>query len=110
MFGKGRGFVETAGGKLNHGFNLFAIEAVIPLHDVVEIGSRLKVLEYDRETGIRVPFNTRAPITLPGMLSTAAHCDQSSPAIEGTPVESITLLTNPRTGRNASGANRKRPV
>src|SRR5437763_17180206 len=30
-----------------------------------------------RETGIRVPLNTQAPLTLPGMLSTAEHCDQS---------------------------------
>src|SRR5262249_21689542 len=29
-------------------------------------------------TGSRVPRNTHAPLTLPGMLSTAEHCDQSS--------------------------------
>src|ERR1019366_3747561 len=29
------------------------------------------------DTGIRVPFNTHAPLTLPGTLSTAGHCDQS---------------------------------
>jgi hypothetical protein len=29
------------------------------------------------ETGTRVPRNTHAPLTLPGMLSTAGHCDQS---------------------------------
>src|SRR5580658_9412082 len=29
------------------------------------------------DTGIRVPFRTHAPLTLPGMLSTAGHCDQS---------------------------------
>ncbi len=29
------------------------------------------------ETGIRVPLNTHAPLTLPGMLSTAGHWDQS---------------------------------
>jgi hypothetical protein len=34
------------------------------------------------ETGIRVPFNTHAPLTLPGTLSTAGHCDQSRAAIE----------------------------
>jgi hypothetical protein len=33
------------------------------------------------ETGIRVPFNTHAPLTLPGTLSTTGHCDQSRPAI-----------------------------
>src|SRR5437879_9462333 len=30
------------------------------------------------ETGIRVPRSTQAPLTFPGMLSTAGHCDQSS--------------------------------
>lgn len=29
------------------------------------------------ETGIRVSLNTHAPLTLPGTLSTAGHCDQS---------------------------------
>src|SRR6516225_4844388 len=29
------------------------------------------------ETGMRVPFSTQAPLTFPGTLSTAAHCDQS---------------------------------
>src|SRR5260370_12792449 len=43
------------------------------------------------DTGIRVPFNTHAPLTLPGTLSTAGHCDQSRVAIEKTPAESITL-------------------
>src|SRR5450631_1278545 len=28
-------------------------------------------------TGTRVPLNTHAPLRLPGMLSTAGHCDQS---------------------------------
>src|SRR6266850_629143 len=32
-------------------------------------------------TGVRVPLNTQAPLTLPGMLSTARHWDQSSEAI-----------------------------
>jgi hypothetical protein len=43
------------------------------------------------DTGMRVPFNTHAPLTLPGTLSTAEHCDQSRAAIEGTPAQSITL-------------------
>ncbi len=34
------------------------------------------------ETGMRVPFNTQAPLTLPGTLSTAEHCDQSRSAIQ----------------------------
>src|ERR1700685_2004050 len=29
------------------------------------------------ETGVRVSRNTHAPLRLPGMLSTAGHCDQS---------------------------------
>jgi hypothetical protein len=32
-------------------------------------------------TGKRVPGNTHAPLTLPGMLSTAGHWDQSRVAI-----------------------------
>src|SRR5277367_6509594 len=32
-------------------------------------------------TGILVPRKTQAPLTLPGTLSTAAHCDQSRLAI-----------------------------
>jgi hypothetical protein len=32
-------------------------------------------------TGRRVSRNTHAPLTLPGMLSTAGHCDQSSVAM-----------------------------
>jgi hypothetical protein len=36
---------------------------------------------YLMETGIRVSLNTHAPLTLPGMLSTAGHCDQSRFAI-----------------------------
>src|SRR5712671_4754357 len=33
------------------------------------------------ETGTRVPRKTQAPLTFPGMLSTAGHCDQSRLAI-----------------------------
>lgn len=33
-------------------------------------------------TGIRVSLNTHAPLTLPGTLSTAGHCDQSGVAID----------------------------
>src|ERR1700739_1241247 len=33
------------------------------------------------DTGIRVPFKTHAPLTLPGTLSTAEHCDQSRVAM-----------------------------
>src|SRR5208282_4635190 len=34
------------------------------------------------ETGIRVPRSTQAPLTFPGMLSTAGHWDQSSAGIQ----------------------------
>src|ERR1700737_3109136 len=34
-----------------------------------------------RETGMRVSLNTHAPLTFPGMLSTAGHWDQSRLAI-----------------------------
>jgi hypothetical protein len=43
--GKSRRFIETATGEFDDGPNLFAIKAVIPLPNVVEIGSRLNVLE-----------------------------------------------------------------
>jgi hypothetical protein len=33
------------------------------------------------DTGMRVPFKTHAPLTLPGTLSTAGHCDQSRVAM-----------------------------
>src|SRR5690348_7016664 len=33
------------------------------------------------DTGMRVPRKTHAPLTLPGTLSTAGHCDQSIVAI-----------------------------
>src|SRR5438128_10194667 len=33
------------------------------------------------ETGMRVSLNTQAPLTLPAMLSTAGHCDQSRVAM-----------------------------
>ena len=36
----------------------------------------------DRGYGQTVPLNTHAPLTLPGMLSTAGHWDQSSAAMD----------------------------
>jgi len=33
------------------------------------------------ETGVRLPLNNHAPLTLPGILSTAGHCDQSKPIV-----------------------------
>src|SRR6266481_6249182 len=43
------------------------------------------------DTGILVPFRTHAPLTLPGMLSTAEHCDQSRVAIPSS-LHSIVVL------------------
>lgn len=40
----------------------------------------LQVFEKDL-TGVRVPRKSQAPLTLPGMLSTAGHSDQSSAMI-----------------------------
>src|ERR1035438_7089105 len=42
--------------------------------------------------GVRVPRSTHAPLTLPGTLSTAGHCDQSSIVIFCTPSIADTLL------------------
>src|SRR5204862_5241649 len=39
-------------------------------------------------TGVRVPLNTHAPLTLPGTLSTAWHSDQSSAAMDRPPSDS----------------------
>jgi hypothetical protein len=77
-------FVETAGGKFDDGFNLFAIETSYHsmMSSTLALASRFAKMA---NTGIRVPFNTHAPLTLPGTLSIAEHCDQSSAAIEGTP-------------------------
>src|SRR2546426_1041851 len=46
------------------------------LHDFL-VAQIFKVLTMTVATGKRVPRNTHAPLTLPGMLSTAAHWDQS---------------------------------
>jgi hypothetical protein len=50
------------------------------LDDLVD-AEILEVLD-DVATGRRVPLNTQAPLTLPGMLSTAGHWDQSSAAMD----------------------------
>src|SRR5260370_10007711 len=44
-------------------------------------------------TGIRVSLKTQAPLTFPGMLSTAGHCDQSSAATEGFSFRSFYTLS-----------------
>jgi hypothetical protein len=49
------------------------------LHDLLDTEG-LEVLD-DCRKGSRVPLNTQAPLTLPGMLSTTGHWDQSSAAM-----------------------------
>jgi len=44
------------------------------------------------ETGVRVPLNNQAPLTLPGILSTAGHCDQSKACCIHLPFGAISLL------------------
>src|SRR5260370_2450477 len=48
------------------------------------------------ETGMRVPLSTQAPLTFPGMLSTAGHCDQSRAATEGFSFRSCYTLSRVR--------------
>lgn len=64
-------------GKIQHGPHLLASEPVEHTNDLVHRQPIFKIFE-TAATGIRVPRNTQAPLTLPGMLSTASHCDQSS--------------------------------
>lgn len=53
-------------------------------------------------TGNRVPLNTQAPPTLPGMLSTAGHRDQSSVATR-TPSLQITAKSRGRHAGSSDG-------
>jgi len=70
------GHIETTGGEFDDRFDLIAVKAVEPFHDVVDIGptSRFSKLA---ATGIRVPRSTHAPMSLPETLSTSGHWDQS---------------------------------
>jgi len=72
--------LQTASGKINYGYNLLAIQSVEPLQDIVDIGATSKFSKI-AATGIRVPRSTRAPLNLPGTLSTSGHCDQSRAAM-----------------------------
>jgi len=54
------------------------------------------------ETGIRVPLRTHAPLSLPGTLSTAGHCDQSMSAICSQRVSVRGLVDPPRRARCAA--------
>jgi len=72
----GRGFIETTDGELDYRLHLISVQPLEPFHDVVNIGSGFQIFE-DGGYQHRVPFKTHAPLTLPGTLSTAGHCDQS---------------------------------
>jgi hypothetical protein len=65
-------------------------------------------------TGIRVSLNTHAPLTLPGMLSTAGHWDQSRFAIfvpsfhRNLVPQFDSVVTRGKTRAGASGAGCER--
>jgi hypothetical protein len=54
-------------------------------HYLVDGHAVFEVLKETTATGVRVPLNTQAPLTFPGTLSTAAHSDQSSAAMDRPP-------------------------
>ena len=70
---------QTARSKVQHRRDLFAGQ-VEPFDDLFYTGSRFEILENHSD---RHPCTTEdpRPLTFPGMLSTARHCDQSSAAI-----------------------------
>ena len=63
---------------MQHGVYLLAGDREF-IHDLFHGQACFQILKY---SGYRhaVSLNTQAPLTLPGMLSTAGHCDQSSDA------------------------------
>src|SRR5271168_5113057 len=74
-----RGRVKAPRGKFKHRHNRLPRQ-MEPLHDFFDCGPGLKIFD-TMATGIRVSLNTHAPLTFPGMLSTAGHWDQSRIAI-----------------------------
>ena len=73
------GRLQAASGKIQHRSD-FLQGHVEPFGDFVNCGAGLKILEYDRHRHSGI-LETHAPLTLPGMLSTMGHCDQSSVAM-----------------------------
>src|ERR1017187_5635777 len=67
--------VKTPRREFQHRCHLFPRD-VKPVHHLTDSRSRSR-LSNTTETGVRVSRNTQAPLRLPGMLSTAGHCDQS---------------------------------
>src|ERR1019366_5320592 len=65
--------------------------------DVVDVGAGFDIFE-DCSDGHTGPRSTHAPLTLPGMLSTAGHCDQSRFAIAGPPFSRIAPNFSGNTG------------
>ncbi len=71
--------VEPPRGKFEHRLNLLSSDIVL-LDDFLDARTDFEVSKIVA-TGIRVSLNTHAPPRLPGMLSTAGHCDQSRAGI-----------------------------
>jgi hypothetical protein len=74
------GNLEAACGKIEDGCDLFTRQ-IEPLHDLFNSGSRFEILE-DNGNGHASAAEDQAPLTLPGMLWTAGHCDQSGAGID----------------------------
>ena len=68
-------FFETLGGEVQDGLH-FLLGHVEDLNNVLHrpASKSSKIVC----TGMRLPLRTQAPLILPGVLSTALHCDQSS--------------------------------
>jgi len=77
-------FFETAGGELDYRFDLFAVEAIEPFHNVVDIGSGFQVFK-DGGYGHSRTFQNPGAAYFAGMLSTASHWDQSSAGMAEAP-------------------------
>jgi hypothetical protein len=75
--GRRRSFVKTAGSKFDNGLTWLRSK---PSNQFMMSSTLAPASKFSNmtETGMRVPRSTQAPLTFPGMLSTAGHCDQSS--------------------------------
>src|SRR5262245_24618938 len=59
MLERGR-LIKAAGGEFNHALDLFAVEAVIPLHNLVKAGARFEIFKDGRNGHARSFENPRA--------------------------------------------------
>ena len=82
---------EALGDEFEYSRDLLACHVEL-LHDLLD-AEVLQVLD-DGGDGEPCTLNTQAPLTLPGMLSTAGHWDQSSAAMVGTPHSSLRQLAS----------------